>query len=334
MKDLAIGVVGATGAVGREFLRVIAERHLPCREMRLYASNASRGTTLEFAGSNLPVHSVDGADWKGLDVVFLSAGTDVSRAVSPRIAEAGAVAIDNSFAFRLEPGVPLVVPEVNAGALRSHRGIIANPNCSTIQMVVALAPLDRAARLRRIVVSTYQSVSGTGLAASEELRSQSAAMLEGKAFAAPEVYPHPIAFNVLPHIDRFLEDGSTLEEMKMVEETRKILERPGLRVAATTVRVPVFRGHSEAVAAEFERPLSPEEARRLLAAAPGVTVLDHPAEAVYPLPIDAAGKDDVFVGRIRRDPSVENGLLLWVVSDNLRKGAATNAVQIAEHLFG
>lgn len=333
MRDLAVAVVGATGAVGREFLRVIAERRLPVGTMRLYASNASAGTSIEFRGEALPVSSPDSADWKGLDVVFLSAGAEVSRLISPRIAAAGAVAIDNSFAFRLDPETPLVVPEVNAEAIRTHRGIIANPNCSTIQLVVALAPLERAARIARVVVSTYQSVSGTGLAAVEELRRQSEAALGGQV-APCEVYPHPIAFNVLPHIDRFLEDGSTLEELKMVEETRKILGRPDLRVAVTTVRVPVFRGHSEAVAVEFERALPAEEARRLLEEAPGVAVADRPAEAVYPLPIDAAGRDEVFVGRIRRDASVPHGLLLWIVADNLRKGAATNAVQIAERLFG
>ena len=333
MRAFSVAVVGATGAVGREFLKVLAERRFPVREMRLYASESSASRALAFGGDAHPVRSLEGADWKGLDFVFLSAGTEVSRRVSPEIAAAGALAIDNSFAFRLDPGVPLVVPEVNPEAARGHHGIIANPNCSTIQLVVVLAPLERAARLTRIVVSTYQSVSGTGHAAVEELRRQSQEVLAGVE-SVGEVYPHPIAFNLIPHIDRFLEDGSTLEEMKLVEETRKILGRPDLRVAATTVRVPVFRAHSEAVAAEFERPLAPDDARRLLQQAEGVTVVDDPSSAAYPLPAAAAGSDEVFVGRIRRDASVPHGLLLWIVADNLRKGAATNAVQIAELFLG
>jgi aspartate-semialdehyde dehydrogenase len=332
MRGRRVGIVGARGAVGREFLRVLEERRFPAGELQLFGSGNSAGAPVPFAGSALEVRPVAAADWRGFDFVFLSAGADVSREVSPRVAAAGAVAIDNSFAFRLDPGVPLVVPEVNAAAVNGHKGIIANPNCSTIQLVVALAPLEAAARIRRIVVSTYQSVSGTGTAAVEELRRQSAAWLAGEA-SPPSVYPHPIAFNLIPHIDVFLEDGSTLEEYKMVEETRKILGRPDLAVAATTVRVPVVRSHSEAVAVEFERPLDPDDARRRLAGAPGVVVLDAPERAGYPLPRDAEGRDEVFVGRIRRDPSVANGLLLWIVADNLRKGAATNAVQIAELLL-
>ncbi|MGC8972181.1 MAG: aspartate-semialdehyde dehydrogenase, partial [bacterium] len=249
----------------------------------------------------------------------------------PYAVKAGAVVIDNSNAFRMEPDVPLVVPEVNEEKIKEHKGIIANPNCSTIQMVVALAPLHRRFKIKRIVVSTYQSVSGTGREAVEELWEETKSILEGKSIA-PKVYPHQIAFNLLPHIDIFYPNGFSKEEMKMLNETRKILDDPSIKVCATTVRVPVFRAHSESVNIETELPITPDEVREILSKSPGVVVVDKPEEAIYPMPIMAEGRDEVFVGRIRKDESVENGIAMWIVSDNIRKGAALNAVQIAESL--
>ncbi len=332
-KTYNVAVVGATGAVGSEMLRILEERDFPVAEVRPLASARSAGTTVRFRGDEVKVRELTPESFGGIDIALFSAGGSVSARFAPAAVEAGAVVVDNTSHFRMEPDVPLVVPEVNPHAIAGYRerGIIANPNCSTIQMVVVLKPLHDAARIRRVVVSTYQAVSGTGKRAIEELERQTRELLN---FRQPtrEVYPHTIAFNCLPHIDVFLDNGYTKEEMKMVNETRKILEDPSVRVTATTVRVPVFYGHSEAVNVELERPLTAAEARSLLERAPGVVVVDEPEEARYPLAQDAAGKDPVFVGRIRQDTSVDHGLDLWVVADNVRKGAALNAVQIAEIL--
>lgn len=329
-----VAVVGATGAVGTEMIRVLEEREFPVAELRPLASARSAGTEVRFRGEAVRVAELTEGSFEGIDIALFSAGGSVSARFAPAAAAAGAVVVDNTSHFRMDPDVPLVVPEVNPHAIAGYtnRGIIANPNCSTIQMVVALKPLHDQARIRRIVVSTYQAVSGTGKRAIEELERQSRELLN---FREPtrEVYPHQIAFNCLPHIDVFLENGYTKEEMKMVNETKKILEDDTVRVTATTVRVPVFYGHSEAVNVEFEQKITADEARALLEAAPGVVVVDDPKANRYPMPIDAAGKDPVYVGRIREDESIENGLNLWVVADNIRKGAALNAVQIAEILI-
>src|SRR3954452_1257589 len=295
-------ILGATGLVGREFLKVLAERKFPLAELRLLASDRSAGTRLPFEGEELLVEAATPDSFRGIEYALFSAGGDVSRQLAPPAAASGAVVVDNSAAWRMEPTVPLVVPEVNGADAFAHRGIIANPNCSTIQMVVALHPLQQVNPLRRVVVDTYQSVSGTGGPAVDELYAQTRALLAGEP-AAPEVYPHQIAFNVLPHIDTFLDNGYTREEWKMVQETRKIMHLPDLPVSATTVRVPVPIGHSEAVHAEFARPMSPDEARAILGRAPGIRVVDAPAEPRYPLASDAAGRDEVFVGRIRADAS-------------------------------
>jgi len=328
-----VAVAGATGAVGNEMLKVLHERNFPLGELRLLASERSEGSFLEFGDEEYQVQRLTKDSFAGIDVALFSAGGDRSKEFCPAAATAGAVCVDNSSAWRMDPDVPLVVPEVNPEdvALYKKKGIIANPNCSTIQMVVALKPLHAAARIKRIVVSTYQAVSGSGQKAIDELRVQVGELLNGRP-AVSKVYPHQIAFNCLPHIDSFLDNGYTKEEMKMVNETRKILGDQKIRITATTVRVPVFYGHSESVNIETEKKLSVEEARRLLSAAPGIMVVDDPAKGIYPLPIDAAGQDLTYVGRIREDDSVPNGLNLWVVADNLRKGAATNAVQIAELL--
>ena len=331
MRPLNIALVGATGAVGRVFLQVMEERSFPVASLRVCASPRSLGKRLSFRGQELPVEEATPGLFAECDLAFISVSADISRQLAPQAVEAGCVVIDDSAAFRMEPDVPLVVPEVNAGDVEGHRGILAIPNCSTTQMVMALYPLHQANPVRRVVVDTYQSVSGTGGAAMEELRRQSRQVLEGEP-TTPEQYPHQIAFNVLPQIDSFLESGYTVEEQKMAQEARKIMHAPEMALSATCVRVPVAVGHSEALHVEFDRPMEVAEARALLKAFPGVTVADDPADHSYPMPVDAAGRDDVFVGRIRRDASHPNGLALWVVSDNLRKGAATNAVQIAEEL--
>ena len=328
-----IAIVGATGAVGTEMLRVLEEREFPVQELRLLASERSEGNFLEFSGEEIMVQKLTRDSFAGIDIALFSAGGDRSREFCPIAAAAGAVCIDNSSVWRLDPEVPLVVPEVNPGDIAGYtrKGIIANPNCSTIQLVVALKPLHDAASIKRVVVSTYQAVSGTGQKAIEELRIQTGELLNGRP-ADCKVYPHQIAFNCLPHIDVFLDNGYTREEMKMVNETRKIMGDDSIKVTATTVRVPVFYGHSEAVNIETEKKISAELARELLAAAPGVQLVDDVKNLIYPMPIDAAGQDMTLVGRIREDESIANGLNLWVVADNLRKGAATNAVQIAEIL--
>jgi aspartate-semialdehyde dehydrogenase len=333
MKEFSVAVVGATGAVGNEMIETLEQREFPIKNLKLLASERSFGVSLSYKGREVPVEVLGKDSFKGVQIGLFSAGGSVSQKFAPIAAESGCVVIDNTSAFRMEPDVPLVVPEVNAHAIKSYgkRGIIANPNCSTIQMVVALKPLHDAARIRRIVVSTYQAVSGTGKKAIAELEGQVMAIYGNKEITH-SVYPHQIAFNCLPHIDVFLDNGYTKEEMKMVNETRKILEDDSIRVTATTVRVPVFYGHSESVNVEFERPISPDEARELLSRAPGVIIADDPKKNIYPLAIYAAGKDETFVGRIRADESTTNALNMWIVSDNIRKGAALNAVQIAEIL--
>jgi aspartate-semialdehyde dehydrogenase len=328
-----VAVVGATGNVGRELLTTLAERNFPADDVVALASSRSVGREVSFGEDDiLSVQALDSFDFKGIDIVLSSPGGKVSAAFAPRAAKAGAVVIDNTSYWRMEPDVPLVVPEVNPQAIAGYqkRGIIANPNCSTIQMVVALKPLHDLARIKRVVVSTYQSVSGAGRPAMDELFSQTRGVYVNDT-VKPEHLTKQIAFNVIPHIDVFMDDGSTKEEWKMAVETRKILD-PDIAVTATCVRVPVFIGHAEAVNVEFERPLSEDRAQAALREAPGVIVLDHRADEGYVTPAEAAGEDAVYVSRIRRDPSVPHGLNLWVVSDNLRKGAALNAVQIAEIL--
>ncbi len=328
-----VGIVGATGAVGEELLGVLEQRAFPCDELRLLASSRSAGRTLRFRGEPVQVEALTGERLAGCSRVFFSAGAGVSREWAPRAVAAGAVVIDNSSAFRYDPQIPLVVPEVNPEAARGHAGILANPNCTTILLVVVLAPLQRRAGLRRVVVATYQSASGAGALAMQELEAQTRAALAGEP-ARPEQFPRPIAFNLFPHIDVFLEDEgfATKEEMKVVWESRKILGLPELPLVSTCVRVPVRRAHSEAVFVELERPLEATEARALLAAAPGVRLVDDPARGEYPTPRDAEGEDPVLVGRVRPDPSCERGLCLFLAGDQLRKGAALNAVQIAELL--
>ncbi len=331
MKGTNVAIVGATGMVGQEFIKVLEQRSFPMTSVRLYASDRSHGRKMKVRGEELEVKETTPDSFKGINIALFSAGADISKQFSPIAARTGAVVIDNSAAFRMDPEVPLVVPEVNPEDIKKHKGIIANPNCSTIQMVVVLFPLHKVNPIKRITVATYQSVSGTGLAAVDELIGQSKLVLDGKK-TAPKVYPYQIAFNVLPEIDVFLENGYTKEEWKMVEETHKIMHAPGIAVSATCVRVPVVIGHSEAVQVEFSRPMSPAEAKSILSKAPGVTVMDDPSKRVYPYPVMVAGQDDVYVGRIRKDASHPNGLVLWIVGDNIRKGAALNAVQIAEKL--
>ena len=325
-----IAVVGATGQVGTLMLRLLRERNFPASEIVPFASERSVGRELE---GGLVVRALSEESIQGFDIALFSAGGATSGEWAPRFARAGAVVIDNSSRWRMHEDVPLIVSEVNPDALASHRGIIANPNCSTMQMVVALAPLHREAGIERLVVSTYQAVSGTGRRAVEELLEQSHALLHEREIAPPSTYVHQIAFNALPHAGSFAPgDDHTDEERKLINETRKILGDERIAVSATCVRVPVVNGHSESVNVQTRKELSPERARELLAAAPGVTVIDDPGAALYPLAIDASGSDEVFVGRIRRDPGHERALDMWIVSDNLRKGAATNAVQIAELL--
>ena len=327
-----VGVLGATGLVGSTILGLLAEREFPAAEVVPFASERSAGREIEWNGSVLECRPLNEETIQGLDLVLSSAGGAVSAEWTPKLVVAGAVVIDNTSYWRMHDDVPLVVAEVNPDAVAGHNGIIANPNCSTMQMVVALKPLHDAAGIERLVISTYQAVSGTGVAAIDELLDQSRAVLEDRPRTA-SVYPHQIAFNALPQAGGFADgDDHTDEERKLINETRKILDDDSIRVSATCVRVPVVTGHSEAVNVETKEPLSPDRARELLAAAPGVTVTDDPAAGRYPMAIEAAGRDDVFVGRIRRDPGNEHALDIWIVSDNLRKGAATNAVQVAELL--
>ncbi len=338
-KTYTVAVVGATGMVGQKMVEVLIERKFPFSSLKLLASARSANTKVEAGGKTYTVEELTAQSFKGVDFAFFSAGGSISEEYAPAAAKEGAVVIDNSSAFRMDESVPLVVPEVNPGAASEHKGIIANPNCSTIQMVVALQPLQQAVPIKRVVAATYQSVSGAGREAVEELREHAAAHLEAKEIRT-EYIPHKgasrtyqLAFNCVPQIDVFVGDGYCKEEIKMIRETRKIMGLPGLPVTATTVRVPVQNAHSIALNVEFTAPISAEQARELLEKAPGVLVEDDPAQLKYPMPLDADGSDAVFVGRIRSDHSVQNGLNLWVVSDNIRKGAATNSIQIAELLI-
>jgi len=332
MKGYRVAIVGATGLVGQEFIKVLEQRNFPMTSIHLLASDRSAGRKLFVTHREIEVKETTPESFKGIDIALFSAGAETSRYFSPLAAQSGAVVVDNSSAFRMDSRVPLVVPEVNPEDIRWHRGIIANPNCSTIQMVVALYPLHQVNPIKRIVVATYQAVSGTGSAAIDELTTQAKQILNGQT-TLPHVYPHQIAFNLLPEIDVFLDNGYTKEEWKMAEETRKIMHADDIAISATCVRVPVFVGHSEAIYVEFSQPMFPEEARRILAQAPGVKVLDDPTISLYPQPWSAASTDEVFVGRIRKDTSHPNGLVMWVVADNLRKGAALNTVQIAEEMI-
>jgi aspartate-semialdehyde dehydrogenase len=332
MKGYRVAIVGATGMVGQEFIKVLEQRNFPVETIDLLASDRSAGKKLYFNHQEIEVKETTPDSFKGIDIALFSAGAEISRYFSPIAAQSGAVVVDNSSAWRMDPKVPLVVPEINVEDIKKHKGIIANPNCSTIQMIVALYPLHRVNPIKRIVVSTYQSVSGTGIAAIDELTNQSKQILNGQT-AVPHVYPHQIAFNVLPEIDVFLDNAYTKEEWKMVEETRKIMHDDNIAVSATCVRVPVFIGHSEAVNVEFTNSMGPDEAKRILSQSPGVKLTDDPAISLYPLAYSAAGTDDVYVGRIRTDVSHSNSLVMWIVADNIRKGAALNAVQIAEEMI-
>ena len=331
-RPLTVAIVGATGVVGRTMSQVLSERHFPVGELRLLASGRSAGSTVSSDGRTLTVGEATPEAFDGVDIALFSAGGDVSRELAPVAAARGATVIDNSNAWRMEPNVPLIVGQVNPDDAEWHEGIIANPNCSTMQLVPVLMAIRDSVGIERVVVDTYQSVSGTGADAIAELETQIRAHVAGEPKSA-SVYPHPIAFNALPEIDVFLENGYTREEWKVVTESRKILHLPDLRLSCTAVRVPVFVSHSEAVHVEMSKPMTPDEARRAFAAVPGVVVMDDPASHVYPLATQAAGSDLIYVGRVRTDPSVENGLAFWVVSDNLRKGAATNTVEIAEVLL-
>jgi aspartate-semialdehyde dehydrogenase len=330
-ESFRVAVAGATGAVGREMLKVLEQREFPVSEVIPLASSRSAGSVVVFKDEELTVRELNEESFRSVDLALFSAGGSVSEKFAPIAAKSGCVVVDNSSAWRMDPEVPLVVPEVNPDDLEKHKGIIANPNCSTIQMVVVLKPLHDEATIKRIVISTYQAVSGTGQKAVDELENQVKQLFAMKEIE-PKVYPYQIAFNCLPHIDVFLDNGYTKEEMKMVNETRKIMGDAELRITATTVRVPVFYGHSESVNVETERKITAKQARAILSQAPGVKVLDNPAEKIYPMPLFAAGEDHTFVGRIREDESIANGLNLWIVADNIRKGAALNAVQIAEEL--
>ncbi len=328
-----VAVCGATGAVGNQMIKCLEERDFPVGELRLLASKRSRGKKLAYKGEDIPVQVLDNASFQGIEIALFSAGGSISTEYAPLAAEAGAVVVDNSSAWRMDPMVPLVVPEVNPQDVAGYtnKGIIANPNCSTIQMVVVLQPIHELAGLERVVVSTYQAVSGTGQKAIVELEKQLKALHEGRQPEA-KVYPQQIAWNLLPHIDVFLDNGYTKEEMKMVLETRKIMGDDSIQVSATCVRVPVRDGHSEAVHLQTKKKVSPDEVRQALAKAPGVKVVDDPAQLLYPTPLMAAGQDLTLVGRIREDISQPRGIDLFLVADNIRKGAATNAVQIAELL--
>ncbi len=328
----SVAVLGATGLVGREMLKTLEERNYPVSRLLPLASPRSAGTKIVFRGEEITVKAVAEDSFRNIDIAIFSAGGSASRYWAPKAAASGSVVIDNSSAWRMDEDVPLVVPEVNPEDATNHRGIIANPNCSTIQAVVALWPLHKEAGLKYVNISTYQSVAGTGMKAVQTLRDQSEAVLHGENILNDGVYPHQIAFNLLPHIGSFDDDGISEEEWKMVNESRKIMHLPELRVSGITVRVPIFRCHGESITAQFERELSPGRAREVLSGSSGVIVEDEPKKTFYPMPVNGAGKDAVYVGRIRKDTGLENAVSMWVVSDNLRKGAALNAVQIAELL--
>jgi len=330
-----VAVVGATGLVGQEFLKIALQRGFPFKDLRLLASNRSAGRHVNVGEMEVEVEETNSKSFAGVDIAFFSATTEVSKQIIPAAVKAGAVVIDDSSAWRMEPDVPLVVPEVNAGDLDGHKGIVSIPNCPTTPLVHTLWPIHVLNPVKRIIVDTYQSVSGQGARALQELTDQSRAILEGNTTSA-HVFPHQIAFNLLPHVDVFLGSGYTKEEWKIINETKKIMHEPDLAISATCVRAPVYVGHSEAVHVEFTRPITPEEVHNILRDAPGVTVQDEPSVNLYPTPWTVAGKDDTFVGRIRQDaslPTGPTGIAMWIVSDNLRKGAALNAIQIAEELI-
>ena len=330
-KNLHVAIVGATGAVGIEMMKTLEKRGFPVGKITLLASARSAGKTLPFRGEEIAITELTADSFEGVDVALFSAGGGISKEFGPIAVKAGAVVIDNSSAFRMDPDVPLVVPEINGADVKKHRGIIANPNCTTAITLMALWPLHREFRVKRIFAASYQAVSGTGAQAIEELRSQVAAVVAGEP-VVKKVYPHQIAFNVLPHVDSFLETGYTKEEMKMQNEGRRIMHHPTFKASVTCVRVPVYRAHSVSVHAEFEKPVSMNEAREVLGSAPGLEVVDDPSKNEYPLPINVAGQDNCQVGRLRYDCALENGLAFWVAGDQLLKGAALNAVQIAELL--
>ncbi|MGE5379612.1 MAG: aspartate-semialdehyde dehydrogenase [Methylocystaceae bacterium] len=329
MNAVKIAVVGATGAVGQEMLKVLDEKNIPVSELICLADPKEAGSKIKFKGEEITVQAATHTSFKGVQIALFAVSTEVSKALAPQAVKSGAVVIDNSYAFRLDDKCPLVVPEVNPEDVRWHQGIIANPNCSTIIMVVAINPIHLAAGLKRVVVSTYQAVSGAGIAGLDELAHQSRKALAGEDYP-PKVFAHPIAFNLIPHIDSFVEEGYTREEMKMVWETRKIMHLPELKVSPTTVRVPVFRSHSESVNLETEKKITAEQVRNILATAPGVVLQDDPEHMLYPMPLYTSGHDEVYVGRVRDDISIDQGINLWVAADQIRKGAATNAVQIAD----
>jgi aspartate-semialdehyde dehydrogenase len=330
-KNQSVAIVGVSGAVGQEMLDVLARRQFPVKSLRALGSERSAGGTIQFQGETIRIEKLDENSFEGIDVALFSAGGSVSKQFAPLAVRAGAAVVDNSSAFRMEPDVPLVVPEINGEDVAGHKGIIANPNCTTAITLMALAPLHRAFGVRRVFASSYQAVSGSGARAIQELRAQVEALAAGEAVLS-SVYPHQIAFNVLPHVDTFLESGYTKEEMKMQNEGRRILHLPEFRASVTCVRVPVYRAHSVAVSAEFERPVTLDAAREALGGSPGLRVVDDPATMRYPMPLACAGQDDCQVGRLRLDCALENGLAFWVAGDQLLKGAALNAVQIAELL--
>ena len=330
--DYNVAVVGATGAVGEEMFKILAQRNFPIKNLRAFASQRSQGKIIKFKQEKIKVENPTSSSLKNIDIALFSAGASVSKELSPQFVRKGAVVVDNSSAFRMDEEIPLIVPEVNSHAAKKHKGIIANPNCSTIQLVVAINPLHQKTKIKRMIISTFQAVSGTGREAIIELKKQTEDYLMGKNLIK-KVYSHQIAFNLLPHIGSFLASGYTEEEIKLMDETRKIMEDNSIKITSTCVRVPVFISHSEAVTLETEKNLSVNEVRKILAKAPGVVVEDEVENNLYPLPINAQGKNEVFVGRIRKDESAPNSINMWVVSDNLRKGAALNTIQIAELLI-
>jgi aspartate-semialdehyde dehydrogenase len=332
MKKYNVVILGALGAVGNEFRKILLERKFPIDKIK-FLDLTDVGTQVKFGDRMVTVEAPGDDSFKGYDIALFSAGADVSLKVAKQAAASGCIVIDNSSAWRMDPEIPLVVPEVNPNDVQWHKGIIANPNCSTIQMLLPLKLIHDKAKIKRVVVSTYQAVSGTGIKAIEECRNQAFEVSQGKTVSKIDVYPHQIGFNALPQIDDFIENGYTKEEMKMVNETRKIMGDDSIRLTATTVRIPVIYGHSESVNIETEKKITAAEVRELLTGKPGITVVDNPSKKEYPMPVNAAGHDDVFVGRIRDDESIDNGINMWIVSDNIRKGAALNTIQIAELLI-
>lgn len=327
-----VAIVGATGAVGLEIIGLLEQRQFPVTELLLYASGRSAGDELPFEGRQIKIQNLASADFKGVDFAFFAAGSSISKEFAPKATEAGAVVIDKSSAFRMDPDVPLIVPEVNGDLLNDNHRLIASPNCSTIPLVMVLWPLHQAHKIKRVVVSTYQAVSGAGRAAGDELVSQVVAMLNHQPMEV-RVFPHQMAFNVLPHVETFSPSGYSTEEEKIIEESRKVMGLADLRITATAVRVPVLNGHSESINIEFENAADPDQVREILKNAPGIQLMDDPVDAVYPMPLEASGRDEVLVGRIRKDLSVDFGINLWLSADNLRKGAGLNAIQIAEQIL-